>query len=163
MKSFCVITLLSSSLCIRYSVKCNPGQILSYSVHAFNLETEGTCFSQQECVDWVELTYKNLNTKQRFCGTGEVGEVHVDGLDELTFEFASNRRTEHDGFLYFVTCIDPGFDQNAVGLGVTQASPQAPFANDPFNHCSQPQNMSPRPTTVQVCSKLMLGIETTML
>ena len=102
----------------RYSVQCNPGQILSYSVHAFDLEGKGICFGNHVCVDWVEITYNSLRTRERFCGSGEVNEVHVDGLNEITLEFSTNRQTEDRGFLYYIQCVDPGFDYNAVNSGL---------------------------------------------
>ena len=132
----------------RYSVKCEPGQLLSYSVHEFNLEPKSTCSNQLQCIDYVEIRFRNLETKPRFCGSGEVGEVHVDGSNEMTFEFASNRRTEKGGFLYFVTCTDPGFDQNAVDSGVVPRSKKPADIN--INACSAPPTQFQRPTFIQV-------------
>ena len=134
----------------RYSVQCEPGQLLSYSVTEFNLEPEGNCSDRQECLDWVEITFNNLGIRRKFCGSGELGRVRVEGTNELMFEFASNRETEKEGFSYSVTCIDPGLDQNAVNLGTIQFSPldkQLPL----YSACSQPLNMAPRNTTTEVC------------
>jgi hypothetical protein len=110
------------------------------------LEEKGTC-NGQECLDWVEITLNNLGTAPRICGSGEVGEVHADGSNAMTLEFASNRRTEDGGFLYFVTCADPGFDQNAQNSGIV---PQSQAHSYYSHHCSQPPNMSPRPNTIEV-------------
>jgi hypothetical protein len=114
------------------------------------LEEKGTC-NGQECLDWVEITLNNLGTAPRICGSGEVGEVHADGANEMTLEFASNRRTEDGGFLYFVTCADPGFDQNAQNSGIV---PQSQAHSYYSHHCSQPPNMSPRPNTIEAPSGL---------
>lgn len=141
----------------RYSIKCEPGQIISYSVLDFDLEAESTCFGVKECLDWVELSYTNLGTTKRFCASGEVGEVHVDGANELIFEFVSNRRTEKRGFQYFVKCFDPGFDENALNVGVV-APPSPSFSNVPenpdfnFKLCSEPPSMTSRPNFIEVCS-----------
>lgn len=118
----------------------------------------GTCSGHQECLDWVEITFNNLRTKQRFCGSGEMGEVRVEGTNELMFEFVSNRRSEREGFSYSVTCVDPGLDQNAIDLGTIQFYPhdkQLPS----FSPCSQPENMAPRKTTVEVCLTVSLCTE----
>ena len=98
----------------------------------------------------MEITLKNLGTTPRFCGSGEVGQVHVDGASEMFVEFASNRRTESDGFLYFVTCADPGFDQNALNSGIVPQSQTHSYYSPYFSRCSQPPNMSLRPTTIEV-------------
>ena len=132
----------------RYSVQCEPGQLLSYSVHEFNLEPKSTCSNQPQCIDYVEMTFRNLKAKPRFCGSGEVGEVHVDGSNEMAFEFASNRRTEKGGFLYFVTCTDPSFDQNAVNFGIVPTSKKPAGIN--INACSAPLTRFQRPTFIQV-------------
>ena len=149
-KSHCVAFIL-----LRYSVKCEPGQLLSYSVHEFNLEPKSTCSNQPQCIDYVEIRFRNLKAKPRFCGSGEVGEVHVDGSNEMTFEFASNRQTEKGGFLYFVTCTDPGFDQNAVDFGVVPRSKKPADIN--INACSAPLTRFQRPTFIQVyfCSFIL--------
>ena len=42
----------------------------------------------------------------------------MDGSNELTFEFSTNRKTEDSGFLYFIQCVDPEFDLNAVDSGL---------------------------------------------
>ena len=98
----------------------------------------------------MEITFRDLGTTQRFCGSGEIGEVHVDGSNEMRLEFASNRQTEQGGFLYFVTCADPGFDQNALNAGIVPSSQATSFYSPYFNPCSQPPSLSPRPTTIEV-------------
>ena len=103
---------------LRYNVKCNPGQTLSYVVQSFNLEETSNCFGQQKCIDWVEIDFINYGKNQRFCGTGEEGQVHVDGENEMRMGFVSNRKQEHDGYLYFIVCSEPDFDQNAVQFGI---------------------------------------------
>ena len=136
-----VLQILCVQYCVlffhtcRYAVKCNPGQLLSYSVHSFDLEEKGTCSHHQQCLDWVEIVYRNLETRRRFCGSGEVGEVHVDGSNEMRLEFTSNRRIQGSGFLYFVRCFDPGFDLNAVNSGVIPNLQQRSFTVTP---CTQP-------------------------
>lgn len=54
----------------------------------------------------MEVTFHHLSVKERFCGRGEVNEARVVGHNKISFEFASNRRTQDAGFLYFVRCID---------------------------------------------------------
>ena len=134
----------------RHTVKCKPGQIISYSVHGFDLEQKTTCSGSQECIDWVEIEYRNLGTSQKFCGSGEVGQVHVENANEMQIEFVSNRRTDNRGFQYFVTCITPGFDKNAVNLGVARPSASIPSSFFRPNQCSQPPNVLPRPTAIMV-------------
>ena len=75
-------------------------------MHSFDLEEKGTCDTSEECLDWVEITYHHLNEKARFCGSGQLGEVHIVGHNKITFDFASNRRGESAGFLYFVRCFN---------------------------------------------------------
>ena len=137
----------------RHTVRCKAGQIISYSVHGFDLEQKATCSDHQECIDWVQIYYKNLGTAQRFCGSGEVGQVHVENTNEMQIEFVSIRQTEHGGFQYFVTCITPGLDKNAINSGV--ASPlytprNFNFGPTQFFSCSQPLNFLTRPTFVMV-------------
>lgn len=131
-------------------MKCDPGQLLTYSVHSFDLEPEGRCFGQNECLDWVQVGIRNLGNSKRFCGTGEVNEVHVDGADEMTLEFVSNRLTEKEGFLYFITCISPGFDQNGINEGIVASSQSHLHKGFRFDTCSQPADGFKRPTIVKV-------------
>ena len=133
-------------------MKCEPGQLLSYSVAEFDLEEEDTCYDQQECLDRMEITYANLGTTQRFCGSGEVGEIHVDGANEITFEFSTNRRFQKSGFLYFVTCFNPGFDVNAVDTGIVPSPPLSiGFPDFNPNTCSKPYSTALKPTIFEVC------------
>ena len=119
----------------RYSVECDPGQILSYSVHSFDLENRVNCSSGEECVDWVEVTYHHLGQKERFCGARELGQLHLVGHNKISFEFVSNRRTEAGGFLYFVQCFDEDItDQDTA---VTES-------------CSKPPGSQPRRIMVQI-------------
>ena len=48
--------------------------------------------------------------------------MHVDGENEMRMEFVSNRKQEHDGYLYFIVCSEPNFDQNAVQLGIVESN-----------------------------------------
>ena len=67
---------------------------------------------------------KNVQGRKKLCGSGELGEIHADGANEMRVEFISNRRSQSDGFEYYITCIDPGFDGNAVRSGaVADATP----------------------------------------
>ena len=97
----------------RYSIECEEGQKVAYSVDAFNLENEVEC-SGEECVDWVEITFHHLNVKERFCGRGEFGQSKVVGHNKLSFEFASNRHIQDLGFLYTVRCLDSNVDDGAA-------------------------------------------------
>lgn len=91
----------------------------------FQLEDKLNCSNGPECVDWVEHHMENVQDTRRVCGRGEVGKVHPSGSSEMLVEFVSNRRTESVGFQYFVTCVDPGFDNNAVNSGlVPDATPE---------------------------------------
>ena len=40
----------------------------------------------------------------------------------MRMEFVSNRKQEHDGYLYFIVCSEPNFDQNAVQLGIVESN-----------------------------------------
>jgi hypothetical protein len=136
-----------STIC-RYRVQCSPGQIISYSVLDFDLEGSSTCSSGTECLDYVEINYQDLATRQRFCGGGETGEVHIEGSNELTFEFVSNRQTEKRGFKFFVNCIDPSTDVNGLRVGavVPAFEPSSNrIGNFNINPCSEPPNTVPRP------------------
>ena len=143
----------------RYRVQCSPGQIISYSVLDFDLEGSSTCSSGTECLDYVEINYQNLATRQRFCGGGETGEVQIEGSNELTFEFVSNRQTEKRGFKFFVNCIDPSTDVNGLRVGavVPAFEPSSNrignfrIGNFDINPCSEPPNMAPRPLIFEVC------------
>ena len=107
-------------LCItcRFTIQCEPGQLLSYSVTGFDLEGKANCSGSPECLDWVKIDFRNMHSTERQCATGELREVHVDGANEMQVEFISNRWGERDGFEYYITCIDPTFDGNAVREGV---------------------------------------------
>lgn len=143
-----VLLVMMLMFYFRYSIKCDPGQLLSYSVHSFHLEQEGTCFEQNECLDWVQVGLRNLGNSERFCGIGEVNEIHVDGAEEMTIEFASNRKTETGGFLYFISCVNPGFDQNGINSGTVPSSQSTHF---PFSTCIEPVDQSERLTSARVC------------
>ena len=78
----------------------------------FQLEDKSTCSGRRpECVDWVE---HHTHVSHKLCGIREPATVYSDGSNEMRIEFVSNRRSQSVGFQYFVTCIDPGFDLNAV-------------------------------------------------
>ena len=102
----------------------------------------------------MEINYQNLATRQRFCGSGESGEIHIVGSNELTFEFVSNRQTEKRGFIFFVNCIDPVSDRNAAAPAPQPPSlgfvPSANIIGT--NPCTEPPNMAPRPSPFEVCS-----------
>ena len=63
-----------------------------------------------------------------------MNEVHVDGLNEITLEFSTNRETEKSGFLYYIICVDPEFDHNAVNSGLISNLQARP---DPDVSCQQ--------------------------
>ena len=91
----------------------------------FKLENKSTCSGFPQCLDWVQHQMKNVQGRRKLCGSGELGEIHADGANEMHFEFVSNRKSQHDGFEYYITCTDPGFDGNAVRSGVvTDATPK---------------------------------------
>lgn len=99
---------------------------MSYSVASFELEERLHCSSRNpECVDWVDHQFPNLQGNQKVCGKEETGEIHSDGSSEMLVEFVSNpnRTSLEDGFQYYVVCIDPAFDSNAVIEGVVDATP----------------------------------------
>ena len=48
---------------------------------------------------------KNVQGGKKLCGSGELGEIHADGANEMRVEFISNRRSQSDGFEYYITCI----------------------------------------------------------
>ena len=73
----------------------------------------------------------SLQGSNRICGSRELGEIHVDGSNDMLVEFVSNRRSEDDGFEYFITCIAPGFDSN-VGSGTTNGRREAAQCTSPF-------------------------------
>ena len=62
-----------------------------------------------------------------------MNEVHVDGLNEITLEFSTNRETEKSGFLYYIQCVDTELDPNAVNSGLISSLP------DPDVSCQQLQ------------------------
>jgi hypothetical protein len=128
----------------RYSIECDEGQNLAYTVDAFDLEDEVSCSHGEECVDWVEITFPHLNLKKRFCGRGEFGESRVVGHNKILFEFASNRRVEDLGFLYTIRCLDSNLEHGAS---------IAEYCNKPLG--SQPPIIRPEgldydPTTAPV-------------
>ena len=138
-------------------MKCDRGQIISYSVLDFDLETKDTCSSTSQCLDYVEITYPNLGTRKRFCGGGEQGQIHVDGSNALIFEFVSNRHLEKRGFHFFVNCIDPASDMNAIKTGAVDSPAGPPTASSIIGgasptQCSEPPNAAPRLTPFEVCS-----------
>ena len=99
---------------------------MSYSVVSFKLEETLNCTTNNpRCVDWVDHQLANLQGNNKVCGSGESGEIHSDGSDKMLVEFVSNpnSRSLADGFQYFVTCIDPAFDSNAVLEGIVDATP----------------------------------------
>lgn len=105
---------------------------MSYSVAAFDLEERVNCLENHNpiCVDWVEITYKNLGIKMKFCSSDELGTVNMDGENELTFEFFSNRRIQHSGFSFFLQCTTASVVQNVSGGGLSEAQD--------FETCTQP-------------------------
>jgi hypothetical protein len=109
------------------------------------------------CVDWVEITYNSLRTRERFCGSGEVNEVHVDGLNEITLEFSTNRQTEDRGFLYYIQCVDPGFDYNAVNSGLI---PSLQAHLDPDVSCQPLQTQTMLTTRQLKYEKLLVFAQT---
>lgn len=119
-------------------------------MHEFNVEGDSTCAGQQKCIDWVEIDYVNYGTTQRFCGSGEEGEVHVDGSSEMRIEFVSNRKQENVGFLYFAICMNPNFDQNAVNLGIVEPDPRLKRSS---TRCTSPSAFrGPDDTRVSLCA-----------
>ena len=116
---------MASFLLLRFNLQCEPEQFLSYSVTGFKLEGKSICSGQPQCLDWVQHRMKNVQDGEKLCGSGELGEIHADGANEMRVEFVSNRRSQNDGFEYYITCIDPGFDGNAVRSGaVADATPK---------------------------------------
>ena len=75
------------------------------------------------CVDWVNHHIGGFGESYKLCGNGEIGEVHSDGANSMLVEFVANRATQYKGFEYFITCIAPAFDLNAVREGVVPANP----------------------------------------
>ena len=73
----------------------------------------------------------SLQGSNRICGSGELGEIHVDGSNDMLVEFISNRRSEDVGFEYFITCIAPGFDSNAVGSSTANGRREAAQCTSP--------------------------------
>ena len=109
---FMISTTHIISFVHRFYIRCEPGQLLSYSVIEFQLEEESTCSGRYPvCVDWVD--HHTLDS-HRLCGIREPNTVYSDGSNEMHIEFVSNRRSQSKGFQYFVTCIDPRFDINAA-------------------------------------------------
>ena len=115
----------------RFNLQCEPEQLLSYSVERFNLEGKSICSGQPQCLDWVQHQMSSLQGSNPICGIGELGEIHVDGSNDMLVEFVSNRRSEDDGFEYFITCIAPGFDSNAVGSGTGNTRRQVAQCTSP--------------------------------
>ena len=92
-------------------------------MEAFNLEEEvDGC--NDTCVDWVKITYKNMGEEKKFCGSayGELNTVHMDGENELTLEFFTNRRIQDSGFSYYVQCINESVMENVIDSAQVQGS-----------------------------------------
>ena len=91
----------------------------------FKLEEKLNCSSGPECVDWVEHHMDNFQETRRMCGRRKAETIPSDGSSGMLVEFVSNRRSESVGFKYFVQCIAPAFDNNAVNSGlVPDATPE---------------------------------------
>ena len=117
----------------RFHIKCEPGQLLSYSVIEFQLEEETTCFGRPMCVDWVD---HHTHSSHKLCGSRDPDTNYADGSNEMFIEFVSNRRSQSVGFRYFVYCIEPGFDLNAVYLSMEDDDGDVNCSSPTFNKTS---------------------------
>ena len=117
-------------LLYRFNLQCEPNQLLSYSVTGFDLEGESTCSGQQQCLDWVLHRISGLQDS-KYCGSGQLGEIHVHGSKGMRVEFVSNRRSQYVGFEYFIYCVAPGFDINSVRSSITNGRREAAQCTSP--------------------------------
>ena len=101
----------------------------------------------------MEIDFVNYGTTQRFCGSGEEDEVYMDGSSEMQIEFVSNRKQENVGFLYFMICTTPNFDQNAVNLGIVESDPRKKRSS---TQCTAPsERRGPDDMRVSLCASLI--------
>ena len=116
----------------RYSVQCEPGQILSYTIKEVNLENPVYCSNREECVDWVDIVFNySIDGPLRFCGREETStEVFIVGTDKMDFKFVSNRYAQARGFWFVVQCADSNLGQQ--NESVAQSVPLS------HQYCSRP-------------------------
>lgn len=127
-------------------------------MHEFDVEGDSTCSGQQKCIDWVEIDYVNYGTTHRFCGTGEEGQIHVDGSSEMLIEFVSNRKKQNVGFLYFAICTQPGFDQNAIEFGIEGSESRMKRASTQCTSPSRPRTLGDFEVSFSVPSQSYLDV-----